>query len=271
MELRNKVALITGGSSGIGLALARRLRREGVKVALVARTQRTLDAAVAELGADGAVAFALDVADRAAIDRLPAAVLDRLGRLDILVNNAGLNHRGPAMGRTAEQLAEVIQVNLTAPVYLTRRVLDVLPRGGAILNIASLAGKVPFAEQAAYCASKAGLRAFSMALREELGARDIQVSCINPGPVDTEFFGDLRQASNLTFSQPMSSPEAVAECIFDCLQQNRAEVDIPMMSGKLSTVGYLFPGFKRALRPLLEKRGAKNREAYLAKKGIPKS
>lgn len=268
MDLRDKVCLITGGSSGIGLDLARRFVREGARVALLARTASKLDQAVAELGADRAVAFPGDVNDHATLSRLPHAVKERLGSVDILVNNAGLNHRGFVMSRTPEQLAQVIEVNLTAVLYLTRCALDVMPDGGAIINISSLAGKMPFAMQGAYCASKAGLRAFSMALREELAPRDIRVLCVNPGPVDTDFFGDVRQAADLTFSQPMSTVEEVTAVTFDGLHRNLAEVDLPYMSGKLATLGYLIPGFKRMLRPFLERIGARNKARYLRKKGL---
>lgn len=268
MDLRNKVCLITGASSGIGLALARLLVQHDVKVALTARTASKLDAAVAELGAERAAAFPVDVTDRAAVDRLPQAVVEKFGRLDIVINNAGCNHRGPAKRRTALEMVQVLETNLVAVVYLTRRALDVIPPGGAIINISSLAGKIPYSTQASYCASKAGLRFFSLALREELAPEDIRVLCVNPGPVDTEFFGDVSQAADLTFSQPMSTPEEVASVTLDGLLRNLPEVDLPMMSGKLATLGYLAPGLKAVLRPFLERIGRKNKAAYLRRRGI---
>ena len=219
MQLQHKIALITGGSSGIGLALAKRMVQGGASVALVARGTDKLEAAAESLrsepsvrsGTSRVLTIAADVGDRAALDRLPQTVVEALGGLDILVNNAGVNYRGLAMGVTPAQLAQVIDVNLTAPVYLSRRALDVLRPGGAIIQISSLAGKVPFAEQATYSASKSGLRFFSRALGEELAARNIHVLCVNPGPVDTDFFQDVRKASDITFSQPMSTVEEVAE------------------------------------------------------------
>lgn len=268
LDLQNKVVLVTGSSSGIGLSLARALVREGAKVALLARTASKLDAAVEELGRANAMAFPADVNDRAALDRLPKEIAEKLGRFDILVNNAGLNIRGPAMGLQPEDIARVIETNLVAVAYLTRRALDVIPDGGAIINIASLAGKVPYGSQAAYCASKAGLRAFSMSLREELAPRGIRVCCVNPGPVDTEFFGDVSKAADLTFSQPMSSPEEVAAVTLDCLRRDLGEVDLPMLSGKLATLGYLVPGIKLALRPFLERIGARNKERFMRRKGV---
>lgn len=271
MNLHDKVALITGGSAGIGLAIARQMVAAGAKVALVARGPEKLDAAVQELGSDRAAAFALSVNDRAAIARLPKDVIARFGSLDILVNNAGLHHRGAVELRTAIELADIVETNLTSVVYVTRVALDHIPSGGAILNVSSLAGKLPAAFQTTYAASKAGLRAFSVGLREELADRNIRVCCLNPGPVDTDFFDDVTQVTDLTFSQPMSTPEEVATAALRALSENLAELDVPLMSGKLATVGYLFPGFKKALRPLLERKGAANKRSYMQRKGITPS
>lgn len=276
MMLQRKIALVTGGSSGIGLSLARRLVQAGASVALVARTREKLESAADALrrepnvqaGTSRVMTLAADVADRAALDRLPQAVVDALGGLDIVVNNAGVNHRGLAMGHSPAELAQIIDVNLTAPVYLSRRALDVLRPGGAIIQISSLAGKVPFAEQATYSASKSGLRFFSRALAEELESRDIHVLCVNPGPVDTDFFEDVRKASDITFSQPMSTADEVADATLRGLALKLTEVDLPQASGWLATLGYLSPGLKRALRPMLARRGARNKEQYLRKKGL---
>jgi short-subunit dehydrogenase len=164
-------------------------------------------------------------------------------------------------------MADVIDVNLASAMFLSRRALDYLRPGGALIQMASLAGKVPFGGQAAYCASKAGLRAFSRALYEEMAPRNIHVLCVNPGPVDTDFFGDISKASDLTFSQPMSTPAEVAEATLRGLELRLPEVDIPFASGKLATLGYVSPGLTRILRPLLELRGARNKARYMRQKG----
>lgn len=275
MDLREKIALITGGSTGIGLGLARRMVQAGASVVLVARGADKLAAAADSLRGEATVqsgqsrvlTIAADVADRATLHELPQRVASELGGLDILVNNAGLNHRGPALSVTAEQMAQVIEVNLVAPIYLTRRALDVLRPGGAIIQVASLAGKVGFAKQTSYSASKAGLRFFSRALGEELAPRNIHVMCVNPGPVDTDFFGDIRSAADLTFSQPMSTVEEVVEATLRGLALRQAEVDIPVASGWLATLAYLSPGLTRLLLPLMEARGARNKAAYMRRKG----
>lgn len=276
MQLLHKIALITGGSSGIGLALGKRMVQQGASVVLVARNVDKLEAAADSLrtepsvknGTSQVLTLSADVGDKAALDRLPQTVVDKLGGLDILVNNAGVNHRGPVHTVTPEQMAQVIEVNLVAPVYLSRRALDVLRPGGAIIQISSLAGKVPFAEQTAYCASKSGLRFFSRALGEELESRNIHVLCVNPGPVDTDFFDDIRKVSEVTFSQPMSTVDEVADVTLNALALRETEVDLPRVSGWLATLGYLSPGLKRMLRPMLIRRGARNKERYLRQKGL---
>jgi len=266
-SLAGKVAIVTGASSGIGLSVARKLCAAGARVALVARTKANLDAAVASLGADRAAAFPLDVGDFGGLAALPAAVVERFGGIDILVNNAGLNHRGPLMGVTAEQAAEVITVNLTAPVYLTRLCADHIRSGGAIVNVASIAGMVPVLHEGVYCASKAGLRAFTRAIAEELAERGIRVSSMCPGPVDTGFFGDdLEAVSNLVFSQPMSSADQIADAVMECIARGAPEVVVPALSGKLATLGYVFPSLVRVLRPILEKTGGAAKRKYIDSK-----
>ncbi len=261
--LANKVAVVTGASSGIGLALARRLVGEGADVALVARSKDKLERTVAELGKEHAAAYPLDVTDFRAIAALPKRVVERFGGIDILVNNAGLNHRGPVLEHQPQELADVITTNLTAPIYLTRAALPHIRPGGIIVNVASLAGMVPVPDEAAYSASKAGLRAFTRALAMELESRGIRASCVCPGPVDTGFLGtDIDLVPDLVFSQPMRSAEQVAEAALGCIYSGRPEVAIPAASGKLATFGYLFPSFARAVRPLLERRGAAAKRAY---------
>ena len=266
------VALITGGSAGIGLSTARRLVAAGGKVALVARTRGKLDEAVAALqgsssGDPRAVAFPLDVGDLAALERLPAEVLARFGRLDFVINNAGVHHRGPASDRTCADLAAMVHVNLTAPIVLCRAAAPLLPRGGAIVNVASLAGFVPVRDAATYSASKAGLRVFSRAFAEELRQRGIAVRTVSPGPVDTDFFGaELDKVTPITFSQPMSTPDEVAEAVLACLQGGPEEIALPWFSGKLATLGYLSPLLLRILRPMMERKGAKKKAEYAAGK-----
>lgn len=268
MTFHDKVALITGGSSGIGLAVARKLTAAGARVALVARTAATLEEKVRELGAERAAAYPCDVTDFTRLAALPGEVVARFGRLDIVVNNAGLNHRGPIQGHPPQLLADVITTNLTAPIFLTRAALDHLPRGGAIVNIASLAGFVPFGGGAPYCASKAGLRAFARAAAEDLRERGITVSTVSPGPVDTNFFGEIEKVPDLVFSQPMRDADQVADAVLECILDGTPEIAMPALSGKLATLGYVFPRLAELLRPVMVKRGARNKQRYMEQKGL---
>src|SRR5262249_44953160 len=136
-------------------------------------------------------AFPCDVGDLPRLRGLVDSVEAKLGGVDVLVNNAGLNHRGPILDNRAEDLAEIITVNLTGPIYLTRVFAEKVRAGGAIVNVASLAGMIPVHHEAAYSASKAGLRAFTRALGAELAERGVRVGSVCPGPVDTNFFGDV--------------------------------------------------------------------------------
>ncbi len=261
MSGEKKVVIVTGASSGIGLSLSEQLVGRGYRVVMVARTRATLEAEVARLG-EGAVAWPLDVGDLVALALLPEQVVARFGRLDAVVNNAGVNHRGPAMRQTPAALAQIIHVNLSAPVVLSRAALPFLPEGGAIIQVGSLAGMVPVPEQGTYGASKAGLRAFTSSIAEE--HPKLHVSTVNPGPVDTGFFGELEQVPDIVFSQPMSTPDAVAARVLRCFDEPSADIAIPGASGWLCTLGYLWPWLFRTLRPTVTARGAAAKQRYAA-------
>jgi short-subunit dehydrogenase len=262
-----KIALVTGGSAGIGLAVARKLAAAGTRVALVARTERTLREAADSLGPGVAEVFRLDVKDLPAVAALPQRVIDRMGALDIVVANAGVNHRGPLLSREPLELAEMVTINLSSPVVLCRAAAPLLRAGGSIVNVASLAGMVPVRFQATYGASKAGLRWFSRAIRQELAERKISVSVVSPGPVDTGFFGeDLEKVSNLTFSQPMSTADEVADAVMAAIRDGTEEIAVPWLSGKLCTLGYLSPGLLKLLQPSMERRGARAKRAFIERK-----
>jgi short-subunit dehydrogenase len=267
MSFADKVAIVTGASSGIGLAVAEKLVLRGCRVAMVARTRGPLEAAANRLGAQHAVAFAMDVSDLETLVGLPERVLQRFGRLDYVVHNAGLNHRGPAMDHPAKSLAAVINVNLVAPIVLTRASAEHMTPGGSMVYVASLAGMVPVPGEATYSASKAGLRAFSRALADEFAARKIHCGIVSPGPVDTNFFGaEIERVADLVFSQPISTSDEVAEAVIRCIEQRKAEIAIPGASGLLATSAYVFPQLAAKIRPMLERRGRKAKLKYAAAK-----
>jgi hypothetical protein len=266
-RFEGKVVVITGASAGIGAAAARQFAAEGAAVALAARSAAPLEALAAELGRDGGRALAVptDVGHPQSATRLLAHVAKRFGGIDVLVNNAGANKRGPIERYTPEELAGVVQVNLTAPIVLTRLVLPYLRvRGrGAIVNVASIAGRIPVGHEAVYSATKFGLRAFTFALQEELEGSGITVSAVSPGPVDTGFIMEnLEEVPDLVFAQPMSTAEDVARLILDCAADGTPERVIPQITGYLATAGYLFPALRSVMVPMMERRGKQAKDEY---------
>jgi short-subunit dehydrogenase len=271
-----RLAVVTGASSGIGAVVARRLAREGAKVVLAARTAATLEERVAEIAAEGGQAWGVpvDLTDPAGPAVLVERAVDKLGGVDILVNNAGANFRGRLDVFSATELAGLVQINLATPIVLTRLVLPHMKRAGrgAVVNVASLAGRVPVIHEATYSATKFGLRAFTLALAEELAPDNIRVSVVSPGPVETGFIlEDLDRVPDIIFSQPMSSAETVAEAILQCAADGKVERALPRASGYLTTMGYVFPALRRLLTPLMQKKGRAAKERYRQRAGDGRS
>jgi 3-oxoacyl-[acyl-carrier protein] reductase len=186
-----RAAVITGGSKGIGLAIATAFAREGVNVAIAGRDEGALAAAERALASTGAAVLArrTDVRDYAAVEHFIGEAAAAFGGIDVLVNNAGVGAFAPVDEMSVEDWRTVIDTNLTAVFYCTKAALPHLRKSANayIVNISSLAGKNWFAGGAAYCASKAGLNAFSESLMQDVRQHDIRVSYVMPGSVNTEF------------------------------------------------------------------------------------
>ena len=269
MIFKDKTVIVTGGSEGVGAAAARMFASAGANLVLVARSRKNLEAVAEELRDKARVEiFPMDVCDADSCVALFKKALFEFGRVDVLVNNAGFHARGLVESNTAEDLVRTIDVNLRAPIMLMRLALPHIREagGGAIINVASLAGRTPIPGSAAYSASKFGLRAFTFALAEEIRDSGIKLAVVSPGPVSTQFIlADIDKTSDLTFSQPMSSAEDVAQAILDLCGNNQREQSMPAISGILTTLSYLMPWLGRALRPALERKGARVKKEYKAK------
>jgi short-subunit dehydrogenase len=261
MIFKDKTVIITGGSEGVGAATAKAFAAAGANLVLVARSRKNLEAIAGELRDKTRVEiFPMDVTDAdACVDLFKKAAFE-FGRVDILVNNAGFHARGPVRKVDAPDLGRIIDVNLRAPIVLSRLALPYLEDagGGAIVNVASLHGKLASAGATTYSASKFGLRIFSLALNQELEGTGIKVAVVSPGPVGTGFIMDnLDEVDDIVFSQPMSTAEDVAQTILDLCGNNLAEQDMPVSSGMLATLAYLMPWIAKFIRPSLQKKGAR--------------
>ena len=263
-EFTGITVIVTGASQGVGAATARAFAARGADLVLIARGQDKLDALAEELDIDDRVMVApLDVTDIAGFDKLLARADEVFGSVDVLVNNAGFHSRGEVESVAAEEIGRMIDVNLKAPMMATRVVLPYLRQSKrpAVINVASLAGRTPVPGSATYSATKFGLRAFGLALAEELHGTNIKIASVSPGPIATAFImDDIDSVSDLTFSQPMSTTEQVAEAIVKLVDDRALDQPMPRISGYLATMSYLFPRLGRGLRPMLEKKGRRTKE-----------
>jgi NAD(P)-dependent dehydrogenase (short-subunit alcohol dehydrogenase family) len=189
ISLRGRTALITGGSRGLGLVLARELAREGARLALCARDPDELERARAELAEGGAEVLAVpcDVTDREQVARMVLDVIDRYGRIDVLVNNAGVIEVGPVEVMTLADFEETMRTHFWGPLYTTLNVLPYMRRHGEgrIVNICSIGGKISMPHLLPYNASKYALVGLSEVLRAELLKDGIYVTTVIPGLMRT--------------------------------------------------------------------------------------
>jgi 3-dehydrosphinganine reductase len=245
VSFANKRVLITGGSSGIGLALARALAREGAHVCIVARGQARIDEAVAELRtlavSNEQILFglALDIAEPAQIDKAVAPILDRLGGLDVLINNAGITYPAAFVDTPRDVVDQLLRINFLGTVDVTRAFLPAMIASGAgqIAIVSSLAGVLGIYGFSAYAASKFALRGFAECLRQELLAHGITVTLVFPPDTDTPM---LRQenlikpaeTSALAGTVKPLTPEFVAAATLAGIRRRRFHV-IPGLGSKL--------------------------------------
>ena len=217
MALNGKVALITGGSQGIGLAIAHALADEGCDLIISGRNRARLNRAAKELCRNTQItALACDVRDPASVKRMFASVVGKYKTLDILINSAGIAH---AFRSTAEvsvkEWTNVIATNLTGTFLVTQSALPLMRRGGAIANILSMSAKRAFPKLAAYNASKFGALGFTNTLREELREQGIRVIAVLPGSTDTPIWNVLWPEAP---RHKMIRPETVAEALVSALK-----------------------------------------------------
>ncbi|MGZ8847049.1 MAG: SDR family oxidoreductase [Pyrinomonadaceae bacterium] len=221
MNLKDKTAIVTGGTKGIGRGIAEALIREGASVCVSARHREEIDEAVTQLnqtGADRAVGFVCDVRDYEQVKALIEFNEKELGGLDILINNAGIGIFESVEETSPEDFRAVLETNLFGVFYCCHEAIPQMKKrgGGYIINISSLAGANPHPRMAAYNASKFGLNGFSEALMQEVRHDNIKVSYIMPGSVNTEFGGD----SPSDEKRWQLTPDDIARVVIDLLHHD---------------------------------------------------
>lgn len=234
--LEGRVALITGGGRGIGLATARALHARGATVVLGDVDQGTVEAAAAGLGSR-ALATHLDVTDPASFDRFVAFAEDQAGPVDVLVNNAGIMPLGAFADETAETARRVIEVNVLGVMNGMKRVLPgMLERGrGQIVNVASVAGKAPAPGGASYCASKAAIVSLTETARVEYAGRGLDFTCVMPSFTSTELIAGTKGTKFVA----TVTPEKVADAITGAVLRPRKDVYVPRSLSTVLRVQYL--------------------------------
>jgi len=216
LDLENRVAIVTGGTRGIGRAIAASLASAGVKVAITARNEKDLSDAVSELNQNGhAAGYVCDVRDYEQVKSTIAQIAADLDGIDILINNAGIGIFETVESMQVEDFHAVLETNVFGVFYCCHEVIPLMKQrgGGYIINISSLAGANPHPRMAAYNASKFALNGFSEALMQEVRHDNIKVSYIMPGSVNTEFGGDSPSDENNWQLQPADIARAVMDLL----------------------------------------------------------
>jgi NAD(P)-dependent dehydrogenase (short-subunit alcohol dehydrogenase family) len=222
-RLEGKTAVITGGSTGIGLATAQRFVQEGVHVFITGRRQNELDKAVKQIGKN-VTGVQGDVSNLADLDRLYTAVKEQKGHIDILFANAGVGQRAPLGTITEAQFDEIFDINVKGLLFTVQKALPLFHDGGSIILNASIGASKGVGATSVYSATKAAIRSFARTWTVDLQHRKIRINAVSPGPIDTPAFNSLAQTEeeirqikvNLVAAVPMGrmgSPDEIAKAV----------------------------------------------------------
>lgn len=189
-KLNNKVAVVTGGSSGIGLGIAKRFAEEGAKVVITGRNQATIDAALGEIGANG-LGIQGDVSKLADLTRIYKTTEEKFGKIDTLIVNAGVYILGPLADFTEDQFDKVSDINFKGAFFSVQKALPILKDGASVVMVSSTVNGKGIPNHAAYSATKAAVRSLARSFSADLLDRKIRVNVLTPGPVDTPVFATV--------------------------------------------------------------------------------
>jgi NAD(P)-dependent dehydrogenase (short-subunit alcohol dehydrogenase family) len=224
----DRVAIVTGASSGIGRAIAHALGAEAISVVLAARREHLLRELASELDSQTLV-VPTDMADQLQVRRLVDATVERWGRIDLVIGNAGIWHHASIEATEPSLWEEMIRVDYLANVWLTLAALPHMGSGSHIIFINSLAGFRGVPSEAPYAAAKHALAGFSSVARQELRSRGISVTSVHPGRVDTAPFESLR----VPMVQQKQPPEVVAKAVLSAIHRPRPHIYVPAVRGRL--------------------------------------
>jgi short-subunit dehydrogenase len=245
-----RVAIVTGASSGIGRATALAYARRGADVAVVARRAELLATLVDELRplAPRSYFLAGDLGERAFAERIVDETAARLGRVDVLVNNAAIPARKLLYKTSAAEAEAALRVNFLSCVWTSFAAIPVMLRqgGGAIVNVSSFASKVVPTHETLYAAAKCAMNGFSEGLWNDLRGSGIHVALVHPGPIDTEIWGKGEQPNR--FHGKKYPPELVADAILDAVDRRRHEIVVPRRNPALVAARFLRLLMPRVLR-----------------------
>jgi short-subunit dehydrogenase len=265
MQLAGAIALVTGGSSGIGAAIARALTARGARPLVAGRDPGRLAEVARETGG---VALQADLADPEGPAALATAALREEGHVDLLVNNAGIGWAGPIGEITAAKANELITVNLTAPIQLTRLLAPSMAerRRGRIVFVSSIAGATGVRDEAVYAATKAGLSCFAESISYELRDGGVGVSLIFPGVVDTPFFERRGRAYHRR--RPALIPaERIADAVIWAAEHDQCEVFVPGWMWLPARLHGIAPAMFRALATRFD--GPRRRKRPVPRRAAP--
>jgi short-subunit dehydrogenase len=259
----DRVAVITGASSGIGTATARELAATGWRCVLIARREDRLQALATELGGEFEVC---DVGERAAVETTAARILARHRAVHLLVNNAGMPQRATFLEAELDDVDRVLAVNYYGTVWCTRALLPGLRTAARrslgndrahVVNVVSIAGAIAFARSGPYVASKHAQLAFSRCLRPTLARRGISVHTVLPGFVATEGFSQAALLASRRSRWLVTDADRVAHAIVEAVEHDRAEVTVPWFPYRLAIALHgVAPGAVRAVERLMPRRRA---------------